>query len=471
MYLSLKLSGIRIIDGLYGFPGRNLGVLSYTAFLIIFLATVYVANREFIEKILLAIQMMGFLTIIYCVIQILGLDPINWDQNDYKVVAFFGNPNFLTAYLGIFVIISIPSIFENSPKKYKRYVALISVVASILIIIFSDSQQGLLIIFCGVFPIFYFWVRVSKALSKYRNYLLTIFLILGTLGILDLFQKLPWGSIFYQASISYRGDYWRAAWKTALDNPFFGVGFDGFINHYRLYRDDVAISRSNSEVRVDSAHNIFLDLLINGGFPLLIIYLGIIIYTTYCALKTFKKNEKFDLKFAALFGGWVGYLVQLVISINMISISVIGWLLSGAIIGFSATHLDRDINKFVKPRLKNIFALASGIFLSAWLITPLLQIDAEFRKALLTGDVVSMQSLAGKWPIISERVYVIASTLRVNGYIEEALEITRQGILTDPRSVDLWSEIYINPLSSKTEKNRALRFLKIKDPRNPRWLK
>jgi hypothetical protein len=300
---------------------------------------------------------------------------------------------------------------------------------------------------------------------------LTIFLILGTLGILDLFQKLPWGSIFYQASISYRGDYWRAAWKTALDNPFFGVGFDGFINHYRLYRDDVAISRSNSEVRVDSAHNIFLDLLINGGFPLLIIYLGIIIYTTYCALKTFKKNEKFDLKFAALFGGWVGYLVQLVISINMISISVIGWLLSGAIIGFSATHLDRDINKFVKPRLKNIFALASGIFLSAWLITPLLQIDAEFRKALLTGDVVSMQSLAGKWPIISERVYVIASTLRVNGYIEEALEITRQGILTDPRSVDLWSEIYINPLSSKTEKNRALRFLKIKDPRNPRWLK
>jgi O-antigen ligase len=57
-----------------------------------------------------------------------------------------------------------------------------------------------------------------------------------------------------------------------LDHPFFGVGFDGFRDHYNQSRDLITALRPGSEAITDSAHNIFLDMSSSGGFLLLIIY-------------------------------------------------------------------------------------------------------------------------------------------------------------------------------------------------------
>jgi O-antigen ligase len=90
--------------------------------------------------------------------------------------------------------------------------------------------------------------------------------------VLDILQKSPWSSILYKESVTFRGDFWRAGWKMTVDNPVFGVGLDGYRDHYRASRDVVTALRPGSDAMTDSAHNVFLDISSGGGFPLLIIY-------------------------------------------------------------------------------------------------------------------------------------------------------------------------------------------------------
>jgi hypothetical protein len=296
-----------------------------------------------------------------------------------------------------------------------------------------------------------------------------VFLFGILVGILDLLQKLPWKSIFYQPSISYRGDYWRAAWKVGQEHPIFGIGFDNFINYYRKFRDESALNRVNSEVRVDSAHNIFLDMLSNGGFPMLVLYIVIIFYTLYIARKNTLQVQKLDLRYLSLFGAWIGFLVQSTISINMISHSILGWLISGALIGYNLG--DKLVLNQQFSKLKKIYfiILFLGTYISIKITFPLLLNDAEFKTAFLTADVIRMEKLALRPPIHSERIYTIASTLRLNGYPLEALRVSKKGILIYPSSIDIWSEIYNNPLSNSLDKSKAIKVLRSQDTLNSKW--
>lgn len=114
--------------------------------------------------------------------------------------------------------------------------------------------------------------RVSGKLFILKLYL--FFIVILVLAIIsDVFQKSPWSPMLYQESVSFRGDFWRAGTRMTWNNPFFGVGPDGYRDYYRSYRDLTTASRTDSNVPTDSAHNGLLDLSSSGGLPLLMIYL------------------------------------------------------------------------------------------------------------------------------------------------------------------------------------------------------
>ena len=97
------------------------------------------------------------------------------------------------------------------------------------------------------------------------------------LVVLDILQKSPWTPILYKESVALRGDFWRTGWNITKDNPFFGVGFDGYRDSFRLYRDQIATNRAPDST-ISSAHNVFLDISSGGGLVLLVFYLLIIFY-------------------------------------------------------------------------------------------------------------------------------------------------------------------------------------------------
>jgi O-antigen ligase len=83
----------------------------------------------------------------------------------------------------------------------------------------------------------------------------------------------------------------------------------------------------------NSAHNVYLDILANGGFPLLLIYLSLLVLVLKSAYIGMKRSKNYDPIFTALVASWICYQLQAVISINQIGVVAWGWVLSGAVLG------------------------------------------------------------------------------------------------------------------------------------------
>jgi len=57
--------------------------------------------------------------------------------------------------------------------------------------------------------------------------------------------------------------------------------------------------------------------------------------------------------------------------------------------------------------------------------------------------------------------------MRNAGFNIQALEISRDSVKKFPKNYEAWREIYLNPITPYSEKQRAFEKLKILDPLNP----
>jgi O-antigen ligase len=228
-----------------------------------------------IPNLLLVLIFCGLISALYGLIQSFGLDPFNWINPYSPVFGFFGNPNFQASFMGISATAALSYCLQKNKWNLWKTIWLSYIPLSLYVVYASKSQQGYLVFAAGASVVIYSWIKSFSSLSRYKP----VYLFLGFIGVLsvllDILQKSPWQSVLYKPSITFRGDFWRTGWNITQGNPMFGVGLDGYRDSYRLYRDQIAAER-NPSAMVDSAHNVFLDISSGGGFPLLIIYCGLI---------------------------------------------------------------------------------------------------------------------------------------------------------------------------------------------------
>jgi O-antigen ligase len=279
-------------------------------------------------------------------------------------------------------------------------------------------------------------------------------------------QKSPWSSILYKESVTFRGDFWRAGWKMTVDNPIFGVGLDGYRDHYRASRDAETALRPGSDAMNDSAHNVFLDTSSGGGFPLLIIYAFLIGLTIYSAIKVIRRSTGFDVGFAAVLGAWVAYLAQSLISINQLGLAVWGWVLMGVIIGFEINTREKaDVIK-IKP-VHSTVAVGMGLIIGLGVGLPLMVADASFRATVKAGDVIKIEASVRQWPQSVTRMTLAAQILREGGLPERSIVIAREAVVFNPMNFEAWRELSLQPNATEQERTEALATMKKLDPFNP----
>jgi hypothetical protein len=329
----------------------------------------------------------------------------------------------------------------------------------------SKSQQGFLVMLVGISIILFLWLRDGN--YKRITFIYIVIWLIGAIAvILDILQKTPWKSILYKESVSYRGDFWRAGWQMTLDNPIFGVGLDGYRDNFRFYRDQVAADR-NPNAMVDSAHNVFIDISSGCGFPLLIIYITILLLALISAVKVIKRSNTFDPIFAGIFGSWIAYLAQSLISINQIALAVWGWALTGAIIGYEIITRDEKQESALKDKTIGWLGVPSGIVIGVAIAFPIFVSDSQFRSTVKLGDVTQIQQSVEKWPQSVIRMTLAAKILREGGFADQALEISAKATNLFPNNFEAWQELYANPKASEKLKLEALQTMKKLDPLNP----
>ena len=460
------------IQSFFGVNGRSTGGLTYLSFSLVALATFYISAPKLNLKLLSGLAISGTVNLIYCGFVILTKsDPIPWTNVYGNILGTFGNPNFISSFLGIFNVVVFAKILEQNLIKSKTAVATGLLLLSVFEIIDSQSRQGLIVTALGCGGVLTYRVFKTKINLTVKFITLFFYLFGGVLAGLAMLQIGPLTSFIYKLSVSIRGAYWRAGWETMLQNPLLGVGPDSFGDWYTRVRDTRAMVVPGPDVFTNSPHNVFIEQGVNGGIPLFLMYLITQIYILFCGLRFLKKSSEFNFIFAASFFGWLGFTAQSLISINQIGLAVWGYVLGAITVAISTQSTVKTIghpiglnkSKTQKNEFRNILGFGGAVVGLIFALPPFYA-EANWRTALSSKNLDRIVSAADEWPPSTDRYIQVSKALYENKFNQESLDFVRKGLEFNANNARLWYFLYQLPNSTQVEKEAAKSKLKILDP-------
>ena len=466
MALVLLFSSAPFNQQFYGMNGRNTGALAYFALICLAIGASLIAKTSYIEKVVYALLGTGLLTVGYGFLQTTGNDPVKWNNPYNSMLGFLGNPNFSSSFLGITSVAAVALGLKVNARIYLRISSVNYILLALYLIIKSQSQQGVLVFAAGTAIVLYLFIRSHSVLSKpiFRFAYLGFGSIAGLIVIMGTLNQGPLGDILYKVSVRQRGFYWRAAWEMMTANPIFGVGIDSFGDWYFPLRSANAafytpVTQSNS------AHSIFLDLGSGGGFPLYLINISLVVLTFIVGVKYLIRNKEFNWAFAAIFGAWIAYEAQSVISINQLGVGVWGWTLMGLIVGMefnsrskpteSPTNTQNRGRIVRKSKEKSFIsspqALGAviGLAFGLMIALPNFSADRNYRLATATADAQTLVDASLAHPEDLVRTLSSANALAASNINDRALALARHIVEESPNYHAAWQLIFrLEPMGS-----------------------
>lgn len=466
---------------LYGSYGRNNGWLTYFFLVLILASTSSLRNAQGLMKIIIGLLFAGVVNILYSLWVVTFGDFIGWNNVYGEILGTLGNPNFIGAFLGIFISAYTGLILAPRASKWLRWASLAVLPITAYEIFISKAIQGRVVGAAGIAIIMFFYIR-GRFKSIYLLAYSGFSAIAGTLALLGTFQIGPLTDFVYKGSVSLRGQYWLAAWNTGESNPLNGVGMDAFGNWYRRSRDAHALEVPGVNTIVDAAHNVPLDMFAFGGWPLFLTYLMIMGIGALALIRTALRNKAFDPILAVLSATWFGYQIQSIISINQIGLAIWGWVLTGAAISYERITRNTDngqVPNSTKTRIaKNssaeqarttIFAAIFGL-IGLLIAVPPFSADSKWRSAQVSQALAQLEgSMVGSYfnPQNSMKYMTNIQILEQSNLPELSHKYALDAVKWNPESFELWKLLYLIKNSTPEDKALALENMKRLDPLNP----
>jgi len=292
-------------------------------------------------------------------------------------------------------------------------------------------------------------------------------IFVGLVCLLGIFQYGPFSKYLYQNSVSYRGDYWRAGMKMFQHNWLHGVGLDSYGDYYRMYRDATAANRRVVDVVSNSAHNLLIDLAATGGIVLLLGYVLILGFVAISIFKTANASKSLPSDYKILVILWVAFNLQTLISINVPSIAIWGWIFSGLILAYSNTtksNFSLVKGSLEKSKEKLLIAKTMCVSFCIFLVVPLVNHEVKLSDALTKNQISEITKAVLKFPRDSEQIAGIAQAYEKMGRSEESLDLAKKAIYENQNSYRSWKMIYLSSYSKPDDKSAAKKMLELLDP-------
>ena len=482
MLLVMFISKANNVEEFFGVDGRSTGFLAYFSLAMSLLAGAIGSSSNLLSSVFKALILAGCLSTIYGLLQYAKLDPVDWSNPYNPILGFLGNPNFQSSFIGMYSVALFATILSSSIDMKYRLASIGLVFLNIFLIVSSDSQQGLLVLVGGSAIVSWIWLSKSKLKRFTLSYV--AILALGFCGVvLGTLNKGPLGGILYKPSVAYRGDYWEAGWNITTQNPLFGVGLDNYGSWYRRARSIEATLRRGPDVTSNAAHNVFFDMSSNGGVPMLLLYLFMVLLVFRAIIKLSKRGQGFNPVLSGLIGAWIAYLAQSVISLNQLGLAVWGWIISGLIIGYEINTREDDadtVKQAIVSKGRNAHKVASqknstssvvitlicGV-IGGILVAPALVASSNVKSALMSRTAEPIAASAKVWPRSSGVQIQIAVLLSESNFDNLALEILNQGIIDSPDSYQMWLALSTVKSATPEQVEEARRQMKRLDPLNP----
>jgi len=258
---------------------------------------------------------------------------------------------------------------------------------------------------------------------------------------------------------------------------------DTYGDWYRRLRDDQALITPGPNTITNAAHNVVLDQLAYGGWPMLITYMAILIFVVISIVKVTIRSREYNFTFIGLATAWVCYQAQSIISINQIGLAIWGWLLGGALIAYErATRGENENNsKSVSKNSGTKNKATQSGYVSAQMVAgvgavvglliavPPYSADTKWKSALGSGSVEQIElALTSGYlnPQGSFRYASAAQLFESNKLYDQAYKYAKIGVEFNPDSFDAWKMLYYIQKSTPEERELAKKNLLRIDPMN-----
>ena len=461
---------------LFGVFGRNTGFLTYIALLLLMIIIASIKSKALGPLVSKSLFSVGLLSTSYGLIQFLGLDPISWTDTEGQITGLMGNTNFQSSLLGITSTATLCILLAQKNSLNLRVVYLSIIAINFFVILKTQSIQGFLVFGIGALVVLNLYLkdRSSKSISVGVLACSLLSLVMFGLGILG---QGPFARLLHTPTIVLREFYWGAGINMLKANPLFGFGYDSYGDYYRMFRSPGSIEDYGPELLSDAAHNVFIDIAVNGGFPLLVIYCGLLGAVLISAIKFIKRGMGFDPYFTTLFSCWVAYVSQTMISINQISLAIWGWVLAGAIVSYeistrelsaiSPSQSGTKAKVKVEMQAKGIVAIFLGSIMGLMLALPPFLSSAGMRSAMLSRDPVRIESAALTWPKNVRYMIKATEIFRDNKLDSKSHAMALATLEEFPNSFLAWRTLSTLPNATATELAKAKSEMKRLDPQNP----
>jgi len=412
------------MQGLFGDYARRTGLLTYLSLILFFVAgslLFSLSNVAIFDRVTLIV---GFIIGFYGFIQHFKLDFIHWNNPYNSVLSTLGNPDFAAAVMAIFLVLAVGLAINSSKSSVVRIWAVVNAIILLVTILFSQVRQGLLAGAAGIAVIVITWVHQRQKKAALGLVVLTA--LGGALGLIAMLNQGPLKSFFYKASVTYRGDYWRAGFRMFKNHPWFGVGLDRYGAYFRQYRDATQALRRGPGIISNNAHDVPIQLAATGGIFVLIAFLALTVFVAWRGIVALRTNTGINqIVVATFFGAWVTYEAQSLISIDNVGIAIWGWILGGIVVALSRPAVIEAVTAPVNAKINPANKAA---------------------KAKKAGSPKSSTSLAQ--PMVSGLLFVVAFAICIPMYLSDAALKTARGYAA-PTTANLtaYLDIVRKPLS------------------------
>lgn len=322
-------------SGWWGEESRANGALLYLGCFVAFVATVRAFDVARVHWLARATGAVAAVTAIYGALQLMGVEPLGWDTPYRAIVGTLGNPNYVSALLGIAVPIALASALGTERDARLRIAWAVVAAAAFTVAAASVSVQGPIAAIAGSIIVVAVWL-VERGRVAARVALGGV-VALGLVGSGTVIAGLagigPLAGLSTTAAIGPRLVYWDTALSMARAHPISGVGIGAYGAHYREFRAPEASVEFSATLVADTAHSVPLDLLAGGGIPVAAAYVVFLIAVLATALRGLTRHEgSRRLALAGFTGAWLAYQAQSVVSIDVPPLALWHWVLAGAVV-------------------------------------------------------------------------------------------------------------------------------------------
>jgi len=247
------------------------------------------------------------------------------------VSGLMGNTNFASGYFAIIGVLALGRALTKAALWQRVWAGVLFLLLGALAVL-TDSQQGPAALAAGI-------VAGGVALAfLHRGRLRAIGLAVSGLvvaagaGVLAMSfaGSGPLAGLWAERTFGIRQQYWQSAWNILNGQSLFGTGPDGFARYVAEYRPESYVELLGPVLRVSAAHNIALQFgAVLGWLGLLlwiVLFVGALILLFVRVVRAPATSAALT---ASVFGSLVAYVVQGMVSIDMLPLLATGWLVAG----------------------------------------------------------------------------------------------------------------------------------------------